>query len=397
MSNDLELKDVFSSAARAVEALRGGTLRPLSHEYIKLYSECLRLLALSTQKADQLDLFSANEELEDITTSTLKYLNIDFYAAKVLEATPVDTKVVGVRGRIAAIKASVRKYLDYLTTLDSIKLLRNEKSLLYQVLPSGSGGAFNLEMLAKPRSRETVVSDFRKLQKEQYEFQSEVEKAGRDEEASRSFETRRLKYHAIVAWDSVRSSTQELLLLGHALSQATREGEPEAEEGLLLEHAVPSVPGVPYGVLKVLLGRRRMVPSDVSDGDSGEMSLGDVREKLDSFTRVEPAGDKSNGLLNRKGQPLQPFRIVQSRDNVARQVFGTGQQMPTMTVEELLQKEMADGRIVQPSSDDISKAEVVQTVEDEYRKDDEATMKARAWDDFTEANPRGSGNTLNLG
>ena len=35
--------------------------------------------------------------------------------------------------------------------------------------------------------------------------------------------------------------------------------------------------------------------------------------------------------------------------------------------------------------------------EDNVAKADAETMKAREWDEFTEANPKGSGNTLNRG
>lgn len=35
--------------------------------------------------------------------------------------------------------------------------------------------------------------------------------------------------------------------------------------------------------------------------------------------------------------------------------------------------------------------------EDDYRKADAETEKAREWDEFREENPRGSGNTLNRG
>ena len=35
--------------------------------------------------------------------------------------------------------------------------------------------------------------------------------------------------------------------------------------------------------------------------------------------------------------------------------------------------------------------------EDNVEKADQETMKAREWDEFVEANPKGSGNTLNRG
>jgi hypothetical protein len=42
------------------------------------------------------------------------------------------------------------------------------------------------------------------------------------------------------------------------------------------------------------------------------------------------------------------------------------------------------GRPTEPDEDNLDKA-------------DAETMKAREWDEFTEANPKGSGNTINRG
>lgn len=397
MSDDLELKDVFAAATKLVDTLKSGELRPLSSEFKETYAECLKLLALSTQKVDQLDLFSSNEEVDDITTSTLKYFNIDYYAALVLESVPVDVRGLGVLSRVASIKVSVRKYLDFLILLDSVGIIKDKKTPLEQIFPNGFGGAFDLEMFKGNRPRDSVVSDFKKMQREKMLFENASNKMDNDEEAARNFELRQLNYHAAIAWDNVRQSTQELNMLGSALSQANDDPKFSKAEILYREDAYPHVPGISYDVLKVLLGRNRAVPPESLAENDGKVTLADVQKKLESSTQVELPNNIPNKLLNKKGQPMKPFRIVPSREEVGRQVFGTGQQMPTMTVEELLAKEMADGRIVQPSSQNYTNGEEHQSLEEEYRKDDEATMKARVWDDFTEANPRGSGNTLNLG
>lgn len=64
-----------------------------------------------------------------------------------------------------------------------------------------------------------------------------------------------------------------------------------------------------------------------------------------------------------------------------------------MTIDEYLDEEKKRGNIIEGG--DESAGQVVD--EDDMDRADEETMKARAWDEFTEANPRGSGNTLNRG
>lgn len=65
-----------------------------------------------------------------------------------------------------------------------------------------------------------------------------------------------------------------------------------------------------------------------------------------------------------------------------------------MSVEEFLEKEWEEGRVLQGGENDTAEHK---EDEDNERWQDEQTYKAREWDEFTEANPRGSGNTINRG
>lgn len=106
-------------------------------------------------------------------------------------------------------------------------------------------------------------------------------------------------------------------------------------------------------------------------------------------------GGGGGPLLSKTGKPLQPFTLVGSRQEMARNVFRPGHNLPTMSVEEYLEEERRRGGIIEgggPSSYNRPEPD-----EDDMDKADEATYKARAWDEFVEANPKGSGNTLNRG
>ena len=66
-----------------------------------------------------------------------------------------------------------------------------------------------------------------------------------------------------------------------------------------------------------------------------------------------------------------------------------------MTIDEYLEEERRRGGIIDGGGEQSGAPEVVD--EDDLVKADAETMKAREWDEFVEANPRGSGNTLNRG
>lgn len=66
-----------------------------------------------------------------------------------------------------------------------------------------------------------------------------------------------------------------------------------------------------------------------------------------------------------------------------------------MTIDEYLEEEKRRGGIIDGGGPQSQATEVVD--EDDLAKADEATMKARAWDEFVEENPKGAGNKMNMG
>jgi immunoglobulin-binding protein 1 len=115
-------------------------------------------------------------------------------------------------------------------------------------------------------------------------------------------------------------------------------------------------------------------------------------ERLDgSKTRVGRGGP----LLSKEGKPLQPFTITDKRSQLRQGVFRPGHSLPTMTIEDYLEEEKRRGGILDGGGE--SQRPAAEPDEDNMELADEETLKARAWDEYTEANPKGSGNTLNRG
>ena len=92
---------------------------------------------------------------------------------------------------------------------------------------------------------------------------------------------------------------------------------------------------------------------------------------------------------------MQPFTLLDRRTQLQQGVFRSGHNLPTMTIDEYLEEEKRRGNIIEGGGEKSGMKEEVD--EDDLDRADEETMKAREWDEFKEANPRGSGNTLNRG
>lgn len=122
---------------------------------------------------------------------------------------------------------------------------------------------------------------------------------------------------------------------------------------------------------------------------------GGYSERLDGPVTMGGLGRRGGPLLSPSGKPLQPFTLTDKRTQLQNGVFRPGHNLPTMSIDEYLEEERKRGGIIEGGGN----ADQAQAEPDEDNMDlvDAATMKAREWDEFVEANPKGAGNTLNRG
>ncbi len=121
----------------------------------------------------------------------------------------------------------------------------------------------------------------------------------------------------------------------------------------------------------------------------------DYSERLDpSLSQLLNKG-KAGPILSKDGKPLKPFTLLDSRQAVRNGVFRPDHSLPTMTIDEYLAEEKRRGGIIEGGGEQSGRP--AEPEEDNLDKADMETMKAREWDEFTESNPKGSGNTLNRG
>lgn len=142
--------------------------------------------------------------------------------------------------------------------------------------------------------------------------------------------------------------------------------------------------------------------SDNLDTSKSDSRDGGARNGKDTYSdRLDPplyqlrANGKAGPILNQQGKPLQPFTLLDSRQRLKDGVFKPGHNLPTMTIDEYLEEERRRGGVIEGGGEASRNAP--QADEDDMEAADRETMKKREWDEFTEANPKGSGNTLNKG
>jgi immunoglobulin-binding protein 1 len=137
------------------------------------------------------------------------------------------------------------------------------------------------------------------------------------------------------------------------------------------------------------------LPEPVNDGRQGLRSKDGYSDKLDPPISQLLKGGRSGPLLSKEGKPLQPFTLTDRRTQLLAGVFKPGHNLPTMSIDEYLEEEKRRGGVIEGGGEKSGQAP--EPDEDDIEKADAETMKAREWDEFTEANPKGSGNTLNRG
>lgn len=152
--------------------------------------------------------------------------------------------------------------------------------------------------------------------------------------------------------------------------------------------------------LQILASAPLITPTgtDVFESDyrqQGRSSTREFSERLDPPISQLLANSKSGPILSKNGKPLKPFTLLDSRQRLRDGVFRPDHSLPTMTIDEYLEEEKRRGGMIDGGGEQSKLQPDLD--EDNIEKADIETMKAREWDEYTEANPKGTGNTLNRG
>ncbi|KAI0840706.1 TAP42-like family protein [Hypoxylon sp. FL0890] len=355
------LKSVFQAAERKRQAVEGTyeanspTYRDDLAEALKLYEECIQII-------NKISLFSPNEGLEDIATSDLPYLLVNFRIAelvqKVSTQSPVERKPVLTKARDA--------YERFLHLLDSYSILSESDAKLFAKYNEDPTGFSTISTADPTARRNAKIANFKteKELKNKLEYMRNSPRYledGGDEEAVRELYLTNIAFCTHLAFQGLEGINREMEILAHA-----------------------PVPPMPQASTAEDDERRRKGAKG-NDGYS---------ERLDPpLSSLLSSGNVP--LLSKEGKPLRPFTLTSNRQELQRGVFRPGHNLPTMTIDEYLEEERRRGNIIEGGGE--ASMRQPEPDEDNEEKADAETMKAREWDEFKEANPRGSGNTLNRG
>jgi hypothetical protein len=359
------LKALFQSAEAARETVTSST--PIANpDYAGILNRAIRLYETSLEHISRLSLFSHNEQADDISTTDLPYLLTSYHLADLLsrQTPPVPSPTA----RKAILASSRQAYESFLHLLDTYNLLTASESRLlerytedprrFTTVPANADGAAKREAKIANFKQEKQLRQKLEYLKSRPEYGTED--GGGDEELLRRVHLAHLSYATHQTFQQLESINRELDVLDLA-------PDPSHPTTILTSQQADDE-------------RHRLRHKD------------DYSDKLDDRNIL---AKHTGPLLSGQGKPLRPFTLLGNRQELAKGVFRPGHNLPTMSIDEYLEEERARGGIIEGGGE-ASWARP-EPNEDDVEKADQETYKARAWDEYVESNPKGSGNTLNRG
>lgn len=354
------------------DKIEHSSLRQDAVEYQDLITKTIeKLLSLKNSIYGELALFSNNETVDDVSTNSLKLLSIDFYLALLFsrkQVSQLSDAMIKKKMKLKFLEKAIQLFMQFLITLQDYGILdaflsKKIDSLensynpslqdLYQQPAHGedlSGAQMRRQQKIELFSQSKAINEKLKFIESKYKSN---EISSDDDEQLRKLYINRLQSHSYQAFSEMEQILYEVELLRNFTKMG---GDPEIEQ---------------------------QGPPLKKDSDNGTDSSG-YTEKLEFLNKP---------LLSKQGKVLRNFTLVDKRTQLQNKVRGYGQYGPTMSVEEFLQKEWEENRVLQ-GGEEVSNEPAN---EDDLDWQDKETYKARQWDEFKESVPRGSGNTMNRG
>ncbi|CAL9735975.1 type 2A phosphatase-associated protein 42 [Monosporozyma servazzii] len=338
-----------------------------------------KLINLRNKVFNELALFSENESLDDLTTTSIKFLSINYHLGLLGSKKQNVNKDNGLldsnKLKILYLQRSVQLYMQYLTMLDDYGILDKPLSQSIQAFEDSMNPRLD-ELYQQPQSatdinnasvkREQKIAINRQtraieaqlkeleIQFNQNKHEEDQDFSSNDEDLYRNLLIMKLKSYSYNSFNEIEQLLYEIELLQNFI---------------------------------------KMAPSDNTNPHSQRETISNdptgFTDKLENINKP---------ILSKTGKVLRNFTLVDKKKQFQDKVKGYGQYGPTMSVEEFLEEEFESGRVLQGGEDELIQAQKTKEAnEDNYDNDDKETYKAREWDEFKENNPRGSGNTMNRG
>lgn len=322
---------------------------------IRLYGECIVI-------ADRIALFSPNESLDDISSSDLQFLLLSYRLADLI------LRITGsIENRKENLLQAQKGYEQFLKQLDNYELLTKGDAALLEIYQDSPSTFSTASTSDAAQRRETKIRRF----KEEKELKQKLEYLSRNPAAA--------------ANDDAIYRDLQLTSIAYGVHQTFQSLESIAQELHIISFAPPPD----------MRNQQQTGATDLRDRDARNLAT-PYSDRLDAPPGHLSAGLRGPGpILDSKGKPLRPFTLTTTRQEFKDGVFRPDHSLPTMSIDEYLEEERRRGGIIEGGGEASGRKPEVD--EDDYDVSDAATMKAREWDEYVEANPKGSGNTINRG
>ncbi|ODV63244.1 Tap42p [Ascoidea rubescens DSM 1968] len=362
------------------------SLRQDSLEYQSKANKIFQKLLNLKKIISSLALFSVNESLEELNTNYIKFLSVDYYLALLASKKFDKDNPQAFTLKVNSLKLSKYLYLQFLKTLDNYSILNKDllqKLKAFQSTENDESSDDNNDSEFKntiftntnPMSRreekikffkyENSINDQLKYYENKYKNLNENDI---DEEILRELHLTRINLLVVKAFKDLENIQMELQLLSNRSIPA------------------PKIQSVGKENTNQTKDQKYASKDNKSNILSEENNYG-YTENLETLNK---------SILSKEGKVLRPFTLYSKKDQLRKKVFGTGQELPTMSIEEYLDEEMKRGGIVKQSiTGNESDSESDDEEKDNY--DEVGVYKKREWDDFTDTHKKGSGNTMNMG
>lgn len=348
------IHDAADSKRRTLESNPDAT----SPSFAADLDACISLYTRLLEQISAVSLFSPNETLEDIATSSLPYLLTHYRLGDLISRIPARDP----SARKTVVGRSRGAFEGFLSLTEGYGLLLD------------TGSKKLLDRYREEGERFEVVA------------------AGKDATARRNGK--------IEAFRAEKQLRERLEFLKRDPGYLDRGGDEElvrdaylAEIALAVHKTFQALDGLNREMEILALAPPHPIPSPTSPtGNPDDI----FTARLD--TPLRPQGSLTNPsgpLLSQKGKPLQPFTLVGSRAELAQGVFRPGHNLPTMSIDEYLEEEHRRGGIIEGGGE--ASGIKPQVDEDDMELADKETYKAREWDEFKDHNRQGAGNTMNMG
>jgi len=375
----------------------------------------LALLYEISKKVHGLGLLSSNEKVDDVATADLKYVLVDFYLGVLHGKVPMEGGRVGGGGdaRRRGIEREKRHWEAFMLMCEGLGFLKGEDKRAWEAE--------------------------RRMEEEEGDEEEEEEEGGHDNDRRRravlptskgsigeggmdAGMQRALKIERFRRERTGKERLRELNYLHDKLQQRKRgrkrgeDGDEEEEEEGELEEVERERTKlwIEMGARKVLdewpmlrqetkllsMMQRVVGGGGVGVGERGE-GRGDTRQRPGQNGRACSSSSGMQVTHIDKGGPGGQLRIRQ--EELRARVFQPGYSLPTVSLEEFAAQEVAAAEEREAKAKLAAEAPAgprrYKQLEEEGKEDEaelveKAAFHDRAWDDWKDANPRGSGNKM---